>query len=159
MSGMKSAHHSSSHSALQPHHHEIMRELNTGPQTTTANTSSISVTTQPQDKPKEIQSYSSIYQHHQNAQNKMRSGDQRHVVLDQINRPASRNAGARKTGTGRSRKGNMTVTNGNSNSHSQDSRPTLPQVQMQKSTSGQLAYNQLGESKANPNSNSATNLP
>jgi len=80
-------------------------------------------------------------------------------VLEQINRPSSRNAGARKTGTGRSRKGNQTVTTTNNGSQSQDSRPTLPQVQLQKSTSGQLAYTQLGDTKANPNSNSATSLP
>ena len=43
-------------------------------------------------------------------------------ILENINRPSSRNAGSRK-GT-RARKGNTAV----GSSHSQDSRPTLPQV-------------------------------
>ena len=43
-------------------------------------------------------------------------------ILENINRPSSRNAGSRK-GT-RARKGNTAV----GGSHSQDSRPTLPQV-------------------------------
>ena len=78
MSGMKSAHHSASHSALQPHPQDMAGHHLSGAHTP-MNSSSITVATQPQEK---VTTYSSIYQHHQNGQAKVRSGDQRHVVLD-----------------------------------------------------------------------------
>lgn len=67
-------------------------------------------------------------------------------LLENLNRPSSRNAGSRK-GQRNTRKSQNTSTNG-AVSHSQDNnRSTLPHVQAIKANPSKLAYSQLTDQK------------
>ena len=90
-------------------------------------------------------------------------------MLENINRPSSRQGASRKGM--RSRKANTSGLASNAASHSQDSRPTLPQVQSHSgqasktgSTTGKLTYNTLVDPQAKgsmllSSSASASTLP